>query len=134
MIFFDTNVLVYATINQGDDKLALSEKSIEAAMDDGTFFISPLVFSEYIFILAKLKLSEKHHADILLYSRFIVGNIDGEVTMNAYTLCKELSFCKNINDLIHLKIAEQHCTKIVTFDSDFKKLQAYTNVEIEILK
>ncbi|MDP3333039.1 MAG: hypothetical protein Q8S55_13830 [Methylococcaceae bacterium] len=27
---------------------------------------------------------------------------------------------KNLNDVIPLKFAEQHCEKIITFDSDFK--------------
>ncbi len=133
MIFFDTNILVYATIDQGLEKLALSEKYIENAIQNGTFFISPLVFSEYIFILSKLKLIEKHHDDVALFSKFIDGNIDTKITTQAYTLCKKLSFCKNINDAIHLKIAEEYCTKLVTFDSDFKKFEKSTVVEIEIL-
>jgi len=37
-------------------------------------------------------------------------------------------------DVIHLKFAELHCNKLVTFDSDFEKLKAYTHLEIEILK
>lgn len=134
MIFFDTNILVYATINQGTDKLELSEKYIEDAMLRGTLFISPLVFSEYIFILSKLKVINEHYEDIELFSKFIGGNLNREVSSNAFTLCRDIDFCKNINDLIHLKIAEQYCSKLVTFDRDFKKLENYTDIEIEILK
>ena len=134
MIFFDTNILVYATINQGTDKLELSEKYIEDAMLNGTFFISPLVFSEYIFILSKLKIIDEHYEDVELFSKFIDGSLNREVSSNAYALCKNLDFCKNINDVIHLKIAEEYCQRLVTFDTDFNKLQKYTNIEIEILK
>ena len=134
MTFFDTNILVYATIDQGKDKLDLSEKTIEDAINNGSFFISPLVLSEYIFILSKLKIVEKHHADIIFFSKFVYGVVDSRVTTDAYTLCRNISFCKNINDAMHLKVAEAHCTKLVTFDSDFKNLQKYTKLEIEVLQ
>ena len=133
MTFFDTNVLVYATIDQGSDKLALSEQHIEQAIGNETFFISPLVLSEYIFILSKLKILDKHDADIALFSKFVDGSLNSQITMNAYTLCKALKFCKNINDVMHLKVAEEYCTKLVTFDKDFSKLQKHTNLKIEIL-
>ncbi len=42
--------------------------------------------------------------------------------------------CKNVNDVIHLKTAEKYCEKIITFDSDFKKLQPLTNIKIEIIR
>lgn len=48
MIFFDTNVLVYYTINQDEDKQKLSERLIEEAIGDSIFFISPLVMTEYM--------------------------------------------------------------------------------------
>ena len=134
MIFFDTNVLVYATINQGDEKLALAEQVIEDAIMHNRFLVSPLVISEYIFILSKLKIVERHHEDIALYTKCIQGIIDRDILLPSYNLSREIDFCKNINDIVHLKIAEQYCAKLVTFDSDFKKLQNHTNIEIEILK
>ena len=134
MIFFDTNVLVYATINQGDEKLALAEQVIEDAIMHNHFLVSPLVISEYIFILSKLKIVDRHHEDIALYTKYTKGSIDKDILLPSYKLCREIDFCKNMNDAMHLKVAEQYCTKLVTFDSDFKKLQHYTNIEIEILK
>ncbi len=41
---------------------------------------------------------------------------------------------KNINDAIHLKLAEQYCRKLITYDTDFKKFKNETNIKIEILK
>ena len=41
---------------------------------------------------------------------------------------------KNFNDAIHVKIAEKHCRKLVTYDSDFKKFKDKSQLEIEILK
>lgn len=48
-------------------------------------------------------------------------------------ICIKNQICKNINNIIHLKTAEKYCEKIITFDSDFEKLQALTNIEIQIL-
>ena len=133
MIYFDTNVLVYATIDQGSDKLARAEAWIEEAILKDIFCISPLVLSEYIFILSKLKIIDRHHDDIALYRTFVKGEIDQSVVLEAFKLCSTLSMCRNINDAMHVKMAEKYAKKLVTFDSDFKKLQKFTKVEIEIL-
>ena len=133
MIFFDTNVLVYYTINQDEEKQKTSERLIEEAITDGLFFISPLIMMEYIFVLAKLKILSENHDKIIFFSKFIKSEISTNVTMEAYTLCKTESCCKNINDVIHLKVAQKYCTKLLSYDSDFKKLQKHTNIEIEIL-
>ena len=134
MTFFDTNVLVYATIDQGKERLALCEKKIEEAIVNELFAISPLVMSEYIFILSKLKILERHHDDVMLYAKYIQGSFDEALLLSAYDLCKEIDFCKNINDVIHMKTAEEYCQKLLTFDSDFSKLQPYTAMKIEILR
>jgi len=133
MIFFDTNVLVYYTVNQDEEKQKLSEKLIEKAIEDGLFFISPLVITEYIFVLSKLKIREENNNKILFFSKFIQSKISVSEIMEAYSICQENEFCKNINDAIHLVIARQYCTKLVTFDTDFKRLQRYTDINIEIL-
>ena len=133
VIFFDTNVLVYFTINQDQIKWELAKKYIYNALDEEKFFISPMVLSEYIFILAKYKIIKQHQDKVMFFSKYVAGDIDMSRVVDAYSTCQEIDFCKNINDVIHLKIAEVYCTKLVTFDSDFKKLQKYTKIEIEIL-
>ena len=133
MIFFDTNVLVYYTINQDEEKQKRSKKLIEDAIVDGEFFISPLIMMEYIFVLSKLKILDENRDKILFFSKFIEGNISTIETMEAYKICQESQCCKNINDVVHLIVAQQYCNKLLTYDNDFKKLQKYTNIEIEIL-
>ncbi|NKQ41908.1 MAG: type II toxin-antitoxin system VapC family toxin [Sulfurovum sp.] len=133
MIFFDTNVLVYATIDQDKEKMMLSQKLIAQAIKDDTFFISALVLSEYIFILSKLKIIHEQDEKLILFSSLSQGSHNTDTVMDGYSLCKKIDFCKNINDMIHVKVAEEYCEKLVTFDSDFKKLQKYTELEIEIL-
>jgi predicted nucleic acid-binding protein len=121
------------TINQSESKQALSHSLIREAIKKKEFFISPLILSEYIFTLSKLKILAQQSDKVELLSRMVVSTMDRKRIMEAYSLCKEIDFCKNINDVIHMKIAEEYCTKLVTFDSDFKKLQKYTEIEIEIL-
>ncbi len=59
MIYFDTNVLVYAVADQGVGKYKLSKQLIEEAFRNKQFFISELVLLEYIFGLSKLKIIDK---------------------------------------------------------------------------
>jgi len=135
VIFFDTNVLIYYSINQDDAKQKLSCSLIEDAIKVKKFYISPLVFSEYIYALAKLNMLDISQPRINLFSNYVkeISSYKG-IVLEASTMCKEIDFCKHINDVIHLKTAEQGCQKLVTFDSDFKKLQKHTNIEIEIIK
>jgi len=134
MTFFDTNVLVYAAIDQDKEKMKLSQQLIAQAIEGNTFFISALVLSEFIFILSKLKIIDEQDEKVILFRNFSKEGHHTRTVIESYALCKKINFCKNINDAIHLKVAEQHCTKLVTFDSDFKKFQEHTNIHIEILK
>ncbi|MCK4764263.1 MAG: PIN domain-containing protein [Candidatus Aminicenantes bacterium] len=59
MIFFDTNVLVYSTANLDKDKQETSDILIEQAIKDNEFSLSPLVISEFIYVLAKLRIDKK---------------------------------------------------------------------------
>jgi len=133
MTFFDTNVLVYAVIDQDKEKMKLSQKLIAQAIESNTFFISALVLSEYIFILSKLKIIDEQHEQVMFFSTFAKERHYTQTIMSGYTLCKQINFCKNINDAIHLKVAEQNCTKLVTFDSDFKRFEKFTDIKIELL-
>jgi len=133
VIFFDTNVLVYYTVNQDEVKQKLSKELIEEAIRDGHFFISPLVMTEYIFILSKLKIREENSDKIYFFSKFIRAVISEKEIMEAYHLCEQIDFCKNINDTIHFVVAQKYCNNLVTFDNDFKKLQNISNLKITVL-
>ena len=56
MTFFDTNILVYSTVNLDEAKQQISDRLIEEAIKDKLFSVSPLVVSEFIFVLSKLTL------------------------------------------------------------------------------
>jgi predicted nucleic acid-binding protein len=134
VIFFDTNLLVYSTANLDEKKQEISDNLIETAIKDKVFVVSPLVLSEFIFVLAKLKI-DRILVDqaISSYKPFVKYPLEAAMVLDAYDLCKELELCHNINDAIHLKYAERHCSKIVTFDRDFRKFEDSTETMIEIL-
>ena len=134
MIYFDTNILVYATINQGDNKLEYSQNLISRAIEDGKFFISPIVLSEYIIVLSKLKILNHHDKNIKFYSEFIQKNLDSKIVIKAYQKCLEVKNCKSINDFIHLEIAEKFCSKLITYDNGFEIFQKFYKIDVEILK
>jgi len=134
VIFFDTNILVYQAINQDLHKQQKATTLIEGAIDKNIFFISPLVLSEFIFVLSKLKIIDEQKDKIELYRNFSCEKIDLSLVYDSYNLCIKNQICKHINDVMHLKTAEKYCTKLITFDSDFKKLQPLTNTKIEIIR
>jgi len=131
--FFDTNVLIYFTLDQDAEKLALARRYIFEAVEQETMMISPLVLSEYIFVLAKNKVDGRYADLIDFFSEYVTAQHTRETTLEAYALCKQLNTCRNINDAIHLKTAETHCDTLVTFDKDFAEFQLHSSVDIKIL-
>jgi len=134
MIYFDTNVLVYATIEQDTKKYEISNKKIKNAILKEKFCISSLVFSEYIFVLSKLKIINDCLDRIDIYKKYIKFDMPKDIVLNAYKQCNKLNKCRNINDFIHLEIANKYCDKLTTFDSDFKNLEQDYSIDIEIIK
>jgi len=84
-------------------------------------------------VLSKLKIIDNCKNEILFYSDFCKFSFNYLDVINAYKKCQKLNKCRNINDFIHLEIANRYCEKLVTFDSDFKNLQKFYDVEIKIL-
>ena len=133
MRFFDTNVLVYYSVMQDEGKQKIAEELIEKAIVDEVFFLSPLVFSEYVFSLAKLGALPESQPLIEYFKQYVQEIPFASTAIEAYDLCHEIDSCKSINDVIHLKVAERFCSELVTFDRDFRKLREYAGVEVEVL-
>ncbi len=132
MIYFDTNVLIYTVATQGDKKTEISNYLISKAIKRKEFFISELVLIELIFGLSKLKIENKEIVD--LYYDLSKSMINNDIVISAFKKCKLLNKCRNINDFVHLEIVNRYCDKLITFDSDFKNLEKFYDIEIEILK
>ncbi len=134
MVYVDTNILIYITANQGVEKQEIAAKLVRNLIENDEFFLSPLTMQEFIFTLAKLNINWRQVTDdVDFYMDYIQKTIDKDILIEAYNLCKKMNFCKNINDAIHLKVAEKYCRKLITFDKDFKKFKENAIIEIEIL-
>ncbi len=132
MIFFDTNVLVYFVINQDTRKQSIAQSLLQQAIEKQMLVISPLVMIEFIFVLSKLNQLTEQEKMVLFFRQFIKEQIEENLVFSAYQLCTQHNYGKNINDVIHLKFAEKYCEKIITFDSDFKVLEPFSAIKIEI--
>jgi len=133
--FFDTNIFIYATINQDEKKMLLSQKFIQEAVLENKLIISPLILQEYVFTLKKLKLNTiEINEKANFFLKYCIHEIDCNVFKNALSLAFEINYFQNINDIIHLKFAENYANKLVTFDSDFGRLKPFTKLDIQILK
>ncbi len=134
MVYVDTNVLIYISVDQGDEKRSTAAKLVRKLIENNELFLSPLTIQEFIFTLAKLKIDlNQISRDVDFYLDYVQQSIDKDILTDAYALCKRLNQCKNINDVIHLKLAERYCRKLITFDNDFRVFQNKTKIKIEIL-
>ncbi|AXS82484.1 MULTISPECIES: PIN domain-containing protein [Marinobacter] len=134
MTFFDTNVLVYAIINQDSDKQKLAEKLIEDAILKQQFAISPLVLTEMVFVLAKLGQLPAQKDLLLYFQKFSTPAIEKVDVAGAMKMALELGLGKSINDLVHLIHAERSgCEKLLTFDKGFSRFVSQSNMELVVL-
>jgi predicted nucleic acid-binding protein len=135
VIYIDTNVIVYSCVNIGKPSQVYSKQLLEKIIREKDLILSPLVLQELAFVLYKLKVKKEKIANIIkFYVKYSKGNINNDLVMTAFDLCFEIGNMKPINDAIHLKIAEKYASRIITFDSDFKRLHRFTEMEIKILE
>ncbi len=134
MVYLDTNILIYASIQQDEKKQKNSIALIEKLVENNELILSPLVLQEFIFTLSKLKIdSNIINNDMQFYLNFTTQNYTKTMLEEALEICIKDRNCKNINDILHTKLATKYATKLITYDNDFKKLQKHTDIIIEIL-
>ena len=134
MIYFDTDVLIHYLVEQDSDKHLQAIRLFEQASENGLFFLSLLCLEEAAFVLAKLKV-DTLSIDMLvnrLLPHATVG-YDRNQFLRAKDLAKKVGF-QNMNDCLHMAIAETYCQELYTFNkSDFKRLQPYTTLKVTLL-
>ncbi|VEN73432.1 conserved hypothetical protein [Candidatus Desulfarcum epimagneticum] len=134
MHYLDTNILIYACVNQDDEKMKQSQAFIRKLQNRDELLLSPLNLQEFVFTLSKINVPRDHiESSYKLFRHFCRYPIHTALLDDAVSACLELDFCKNINDIIHLKFSEQHGSELSTFDKDFIKLQDISRVKINIL-
>ncbi len=114
--------------------MEVSQSIIRDLFEKDKLLISPLNLQELIFTLSKLKIDIKRiEQTYFLFQQFCQNEIDKTLVDSAFEIVSKLDFGKNINDVIHLKFAEKYCTKLLTFDKDFKVLKPFSSLDIQIL-
>ena len=135
MVYLDTNVLVYASVEQDIEKKKRSLALLEELVNKKQLMLSTLTLQEFVFTLAKLKIdNDIIKEDSEYYFSFVNVEQDYVVLKEAIELCCDENQCKNINDVMHLLLAEKaKCSRLITFDGDFKKLDGVNDVRVEVL-
>ena len=134
MVYFDTNVLIYAFAKNIDDNKQgeVSTLLIEQALNTETLIVSEITLCEFAFVSAKMN-ENKNDIDnnLEFLSSFLQpSNID--VNHRILEILKSKNLYTSSFDIFHLAFAEYHNVKLVTFDKGFKKLQTISKTKIEI--
>jgi predicted nucleic acid-binding protein len=135
MLYIDTNILIYFIYQTQDvNKFLISERLIEKSISINNLFISPLILQEFIYASFKIDKNKERIKDgFNLFKKYCKSEITKELLIESFELAEKLNYFQKINDCIHIKFAERHCDKLVTFDKDFEKFRQHTKLEIEIL-
>lgn len=134
MHYLDTNILIYSSVNQDSAKMLISQSIVQELFKKDKLLLSPLSLQELIFTLFKLKVNFEHiEKAYFMFHQFCQYEINREIIDSAFEIVSKINFGKSINDIIHLKFAEKYCSKLLTFDKDFKLLKPFTKIDIEII-
>ncbi|GGC07172.1 type II toxin-antitoxin system VapC family toxin [Dyadobacter sediminis] len=134
MIYFDTDVIIHYFIKQDLNKHNLAIKLFREAFQSNQFFCSLLCLQEASFVFSKLNMPNSD-IDVMTNKLLISSPVTFDVGQfkRAKVLANEIGF-HNINDCLHLAIAEVHCNQLYTFNkSDFNRLKRLTKLELVIL-
>ena len=85
--------------------------------------------------MAKLKIDNQSiKQDSEYYFSFVNVEQNYVTLKEAIKLCCNKNQCKNINNIMHILLAQKaKCNRLITFDSDFSKLDGFDGVKIEVL-
>jgi len=132
MIYFDTNVLVYATVNNGP-KGDVCRKIIEESINKKSkIYTSSLTWDEFTYSIWKKEGKEKaiiQGENFLKIPLLKLINADALVVYKAQSLVKEYGL--KPRDAIHAATAILNDIKeIATDDSDFDKIKELKRIKI----
>jgi len=134
MVYFDTNVLIYAfTKNIDNNKQSeISTVLVEEAIDNETLIVSEITLCEFAFVSHKMNEDKNDIDDNLEFLSTFLQPSNFNVNQRILEILKDKSLYISSFDIYHLAFAEYHNTKLFTFDKGFKKLQNISKIEIDI--
>jgi predicted nucleic acid-binding protein len=134
MVYLDTNVLIYASVHQGEIRRQQAIDLIESLVNKNQLVLSVLSLQELAYTLAKLKVPLSIiNQDIDFYRQFVRKSIDIALFDAAYYLAVKSQKLTSLNDAVHLAYAQHYATKLITFDKDFAAFKPYTDLSIDII-
>jgi len=134
MVFFDTNVLIYALCNNIDDseQQNISVELFEEAILNKSIILSELILCEFTFTSKKLNEDENIINQNLKYlSQFVKSN-NKDISKRIVDIISQTNLFKSSFDVFHLAFCEENNCKLITFDKGFKKLESISEIEIDI--
>jgi predicted nucleic acid-binding protein len=134
MVFFDTNVLIYALCQNLDDseQQNISVKLFEEAILNRSIILSELVLCEFAFTSKKLNEDENIINQNLKYlSQFVKSN-NKDISKRIVDIISQTNLFKSSFDIFHLTFCEENNCKLITFDKGFKKLETISKIKIDI--
>ncbi len=134
MVYFDTNVLIYAFAKNVDnlEQSKISTTLVEKALDNNTLIVSQITLCEFAFVSAKMNEDKEDIDDNLEFLSTFFKPSNFSVNQRMIEILKDKNLYTSSFDIFHLAFAEYHNSKLVTFDKGFKKLQNISKIEIDI--
>ncbi len=135
MIYFDTNVYLYAFSKNVDNKVQQQKsiKILEESLRLREIIVSEVILYEYAFVAKKLGESQD---EIDKYLDFLKRFI--KPSFNVYERVLEIMSKKDVYkssfDVFHLAFSEYYgCKEFITFDKGFKRFKDLSKTQIVIL-
>ncbi len=133
MTYLDTDFIVNYLITQNRDSNRIAIKRFEALKDKNKAFISLLALQEVSFVFAKLRMEPfRLEENLVFLEKWAKENYTLDHFHRAKELASKIGF-QNINDCLHVAIAESYCKELYTFNkNDFEKIKPLTSLDIRI--
>ena len=134
MVYFDTNVLIYAFTKNIDSKKQkdISIELVERAIENNCLVLSELTLCEFAFVSHKTREEKRNIDDNLEFLSTFLRTDSLSVSQRIIDILRQTNLYNSSFDVCHLAFSEQYNAKLITFDKGFKKLQNISKVDIEI--
>ena len=134
MVFFDTNVLIYAFCKNIDnnEQQDISVDVFDKAIENQNLIVSELILCEFAFISNKLKEDKNNIDDNLKFLSIFLKQSNPTINQRMIEVLEETNLYISSFDVYHLAFSEYYNARLFTFDKGFKKLQDISKIKIII--
>jgi len=134
MVYFDTNVLLYAFSKNIDNEKQkdISVKLVGEAIENEILIVSDLILCEFAFVSNKLKENKNEIDENLEFLSEYLKPADLSIHQRMLEILKDTSLYISSFDVYHLAFSEFYNAQLITFDKGFRKLKNISETEIII--